>query len=197
MGRGPTGSHTVRVTRPTTLLALLATLLLAATAGCGRTPSPTEGAVPTETVGLTVIPSEQREPAPELSGATSAGDQVAVTDLQGQPVIVNAWASWCAPCREEIPTLQRLARDNPRMKIIGVNVQDEPAAAQAFVSDLDVTWPSIVDPSGEVLSGIPGVPPKALPSTIVIDAQGRIAARVIGPVTPAMVPKLVAASKGN
>lgn len=188
----------MRVTwRPTTLLVLPVVLLLAATAGCGRTPPPIDGAVPTETVGLTVIPPEQREPAPALSGTTATGDQLAITDLQGQPVIVNAWASWCAPCREEIPTLQRLARDHPRIEIVGVNVQDEPAAAQAFVSDLDVTWPSIVDPAGEVLSGIPGVPPRALPSTIVIDAQGRISARVIGPVTPAMVPKLVAASKEN
>ena len=189
-------------------MAAVAVVLLAASAavgGCGGQGAAASGAEAAQggqgyvagDGSTVVLPIAERKAAPALNGTTLTGQPWSLADQLGHVTVANICASWCAPCREEIPTLQRLARDNPRMKIIGVNVQDEPAAAQAFVSDLDVTWPSIVDPSGEVLSGIPGVPPKALPSTIVIDAQGRIAARVIGPVTPAMVPKLVAASKGN
>lgn len=172
-------------------------VLATATTGCGRAPrpSPTDAAPqPTEQVGLTVFAPDAREPAPALAGETLTGTTLDVASMRGDPVIVNAWASWCAPCREEIPLLQELADDQPGIEIVGLDVQDQPDAARAFVADMGISWPSISDPSGELLATVPGVPPKALPSTIVIDRQGDIAARVIGPIKPAMIPELVAAA---
>lgn len=174
-------------------VALVAFLLtaVAATSGCGREQLPVSTASPTDPVGLTVIAPPNREPAPSIAGNTLSGGTADVAAMRGDPVVVNAWASWCAPCREEIPVLKKAATANPRVKFLGLNVQDRPEAAAAFASQVAIPWPSIEDPQGQILSQIPGVPPKALPSTIAIDRQGRIAARVVGPVKPEMVQPLL------
>ena len=98
--------------------------------------------------------------------------------------MLNNWASWCAPCRAEVPILVDAARERgDEVAFVGLNVSDEEAAASAFVAETRMDYPSIVDPNGALLATIPGVPAKSLPSTIVIDRQGRVAARVIGEVT--------------
>ena len=178
-----------------------ALVLVAVTSGaCGRTPAPAStdpAPLPTELVGLTVIPVEQRSPAPPLSGPTLTGGTADVGTLIGEPVIVNSWASWCEPCREEIPLLRSISAERPAVAIVGLDVQDRTESAKQFADETGMTWPSIEDPNGQLLAQIPDVPPKALPSTIAIDRRGRIAARVIGPIKEPMVAPLLAAARSG
>lgn len=154
--------------------------------GCGRD-------VPAA-VGTETIPAADRQEALTLSGSTLDGDEAGVQDFRGKVVVLNNWASWCEPCREEMPGLVSLAEAQPEVQVLGLNVTDEPQAAAAFADELGITFPSIVDSDGSLLRTIPGVPPAALPSTVVLDPDGRIAARVIGPATLVQLKELVAAA---
>lgn len=162
--------------------ALVGATLLSA---CGRSLPPQVG---TESVA----PADRGAPL-AISGPTLDGGSLDLADLRGSVVVLNDWASWCGPCRDETPTLVHLSQtvDPASVRIVGLNVKDEPAAAQAFTRELGVTYPSIVDPEGALLATIPGVPPAALPSTVVLDRQGRIAARIIGAVDPGSLAGLV------
>lgn len=158
---------------PATALAL--SCLVLATA-CGRGPAAEQA------TGLTEIAPAERVIMPALSGRTLDGSTITLGDLRGSVVVLNAWASWCAPCREEIPVLRAAAQRNPDVRFIGVNVEDDRDRAQAFGRETGIDWPSIIDANGTLLPTIPGVPPAALPSTVILDQDGRIAARIIGAV---------------
>ncbi|MDP1877864.1 MAG: TlpA disulfide reductase family protein [Actinomycetota bacterium] len=164
--------------------ALLVTL--AALPGCGRD-QPVQ-------VGTTVIDSEDRAALPPIAGPTLDGGMLDLADLRGRVVVLNSWASWCEPCRAELPALVDLAADaDPRkVAVVGLNVSDDSDAAAAFADSLGVTYPSIVDPEGDILPTVPGVPPASLPSTVILDRDGRVAVRIIGEVDPATLPALVA-----
>ena len=164
------------------LLAAIASLVLLA--GCGAQAG-------TDGVGfeggdgtVTIVPAGDRRPAPVLAGVSLGGDEVSTADHAGKIVVVNVWGSWCAPCRAEAPELveaqQELGDD---VVFLGVNTRDlDMAPAQAFERAFGLTYPSIFDPDGELLLGFGQLPPKAIPSTVVIDADGRVAARVLGQV---------------
>lgn len=156
---------------------LLAPALLV---GCGRE-QPASALVGTETVAV-----EDREDALAFTGTTLDGEPFNLEDLRGRVVVINAWASWCAPCRSEMPAFVdlRTVTDPADLAVVGLNVSDEPAAAQQFMDEQDVNFASVADPDGTILATIPGVPPKALPSTVILDREGRIAARIIGPADP-------------
>ena len=139
-----------------------------------------------------VLPSDDRQGAPTLSGTTLDGDEIALSDFAGQVVILNVWGSWCAPCRAEAPALVAAAKDMPDVQFIGLNTRDlDPAPAQAFVRAFDVEYPNLYDPNGELLLGFGQVPPKAIPSTLVIDESGRVAARMLGEVTTTVLKGVV------
>lgn len=136
----------------------------------------------TSTVGVTLIPSGERVDLPPLSGTTLSGAELATDYGNARATVINSWASWCAPCRIELPEFVQ-ASENPQFSdvtFLGINVRDSPDAARAFATNL--TFPSLVDPDGLILAQIPDVPPQALPSTVIADQQGRVAARIIGPV---------------
>lgn len=133
---------------------------------------------------VTIVPEDEREAAPILEGPSLDGGTLSTVDLIGSPVVINVWGSWCAPCRSEAPELveatERLGDD---VKFLGLNTRDlDQAPAQAFVRAFEIPYPNIFDPDGTLLLGFGQVPPKAIPSTLVIDAEGRVAARVIGEV---------------
>lgn len=150
-------------------------MMLAVTlAGCGRDVPAVPG---TESVAA----ADRGDPL-TLSGTALDGTTVDLADLRGRIVVVNNWASWCAPCRDETPALVALARDSdPQdLAVVGINVTDDHDAALAFAKEFEMPYPSIEDPDGALLRQIPGVPPASLPSTVVLDKEGRVAARIIG-----------------
>lgn len=167
-------------------VALLAVAALALS-GCGRDQPPV--------VGTTTIDVADRAAIPPIAGTTLDGSSIDLDDLRGKVVVLNSWATWCGPCRSEVPAFVALDAnvDRAGIAIVGLNVSDDTAAANAFVKELAMTYPSIVDSDGRILPTIPGVPPSALPSTVIIDREGRIAVRIIGEVDPVELPRLVAA----
>jgi thiol-disulfide isomerase/thioredoxin len=121
----------------------------------------------------------------DLSGATLEGRTLALSALRGHVVVLNAWASWCYPCRAEMPGLASVAKATASRGVVfvGINEQDEGAAARDFVAAQHVPFASLVDSDGRLLAALKVVSPKAIPSTLVLDPSGRIAARIIGPAT--------------
>lgn len=134
-----------------------------------------------------VVPPDQRKVAPVLSGPDLDGTTLSTADFPGRVLILNVWGSWCAPCRKEAPDVVAAAQElGDTAQVLGINTRDlttEPA--QAFERAFDLTYPSFFDPAGELLLELAALPPNAIPSTVVLDTQGRIAARVTGATTQA------------
>jgi thiol-disulfide isomerase/thioredoxin len=136
--------------------------------------------------GTTVFQPGSRPRAPEVTGTTLTGGRFTLSADRGSVVIMNFWGSWCTPCREEAPVLAALARhfSGSAVRFIGVDIRDDPASAEAFMRDFRIGYPSLNDPNDAVaLDFSSTVPPAGIPTTLVIDRTGRIAARIIGPVS--------------
>ena len=136
--------------------------------------------------GLDLYPRGERVNAPTLEGTTLDGEPFALSESAGTIVVINVWGSWCAPCRAETPDLVRLAKENVSrgVRFVGINTRDNPAAAKAFVRSFKVPYPSVEDAEGQLLLNFRDtIPTSVVPTTVVIDRQGQIAARIIGPVT--------------
>jgi thiol-disulfide isomerase/thioredoxin len=135
---------------------------------------------------VTTVPPEQRRPAPPLRGTTLTGDVLDLASYRGRVVVLNVWGSWCPPCRKEAPDLVKAAKalEAKDVAFVGLNTRDlDPEPARAFVRTFEVPYPSVYDPNGEQLLGFrETLPANAIPSTLVIDTEGRVAARVLGPV---------------
>jgi thiol-disulfide isomerase/thioredoxin len=131
----------------------------------------------------TAFPPDERDEAPEVSGTTLDGDELSVQDFAGDVVVINFWATWCAPCRAEKPVLDEVYSENAEdgLEFLGVNIKDDESAAQRFAEEFHLAYPSLYDQPGEIPQAFRDtVPPQAIPSTLVIDRDGRIAGRVIG-----------------
>lgn len=172
------------------LVAALVGLLLLA--GCGTSTSG-EGFVGSSGSYSKVAP-QKRQPAPALTGTTLDGEPFDSSTLAGSVIVVNVWGSWCAPCRKEAPDLQAAAdRTAGTAHFVGINTRDlDPAPAQAFVRAFALTYPSLYDPSGELVLGLSdSLPASAIPSTLIIDAEGRVAARILGATTTSTLVGLI------
>ena len=126
-----------------------------------------------------------RSAAPTILGTTLTGQRFSLAGDRGDVVVLNFWGSWCAPCRAEAPALAALAKHFQRdaVRFVGDDVHDYATAARAFERTFGVSYPSLNDPGEQVaLAFHSTLPPTAIPSTLVIDRGGRIAARVIGEV---------------
>jgi thiol-disulfide isomerase/thioredoxin len=112
-------------------------------------------------------------PAPAFSLASRAGSQVSLADLKGQVVMINFWASWCGPCRQEFPALDQIyAKYKPMgFTLVAINVESEKADAERFLGATPVSFPILFDPDNTV-SGSYGV--NAMPTTVLVDRQGRV-----------------------
>jgi peroxiredoxin len=131
-----------------------------------------------------VIPDGDRQTAPEFSGTLLTGGQFTSTELAGDVAVLNFWGSWCAPCRVETPEFQEVYTEvaDQGVQFLGLNVKDEQQLAQAFVASKAITFPSLFDPKGQVALAFRDYPASAIPSTIVLDREGRVAAVYTGEV---------------
>lgn len=123
--------------------------------------------------GLVVAWDEApRKPLPAVTlPCFTGGELVALDELRG-PAVVNLWASWCVPCREELPALQRYAdRAGGDVRVVGVVTEDRRPAAASLAGHLDIIFPALDDPEGAVLAEVGGL---GLPLTIFVDAAGEI-----------------------
>lgn len=145
-------------------------------------------APPSRSTGEAVIQqyqgAERRELA-EFEGRLLSGGMFDSRDLEGGVSVFNVWGSWCVPCRTEAPALVRLATEQAgQVKFIGINVRDSDDAARAFERQYEVPYPSITTgDSNNALLAFGSAAVAAVPTSIVVDAEGRIAARVVGPTT--------------
>lgn len=129
------------------------------------------------------IPPEGRAAPLEIRGATYDGDDFNSTTLRGAPVVLNVWYASCPLCRVEAPALQAVHAEYGAqgVEFVGVNTRDKAGPAAAFEETFDITYPSIPDSGGIVISSMDSsVSPNAVPTTLILDAEGRVAARITG-----------------
>jgi thiol-disulfide isomerase/thioredoxin len=133
-----------------------------------------------------VIPEGERAAAPDFAGTLLGGGDFASTDLAGEIAVLNFWGSWCPPCRVETPQFQEVYADvrDQGVAFLGLNVKETSEQfAQAFVDSEGIEFPSLYDPRGEVALAFRDYPANAIPSTIVLDRVGRVAAVYTGEVS--------------
>lgn len=132
-----------------------------------------------------LIPPADRVPAPAVGGPTLDGERLELAELRGEVVVLNVWASWCAPCIAEAQSLVAVAQQtaDEGVSFVGVNVKDERASAQAFERTHGLPYPSLYDQPGALLTRFRKLVPQTPPTTLLLDREGRIAARFIGGVT--------------
>ncbi|MER6038245.1 MULTISPECIES: TlpA disulfide reductase family protein [unclassified Streptomyces] len=132
------------------------------------------------------LPAAQRKDAPDLVGDSLDGRPLRLADYRGEVVVLNAWASWCGPCRAEAAEL-RAAHEHlagKGVRVVGLDADTDPAGGRAFQREHRLGYPSFRDPSGRQMLRFPrGTVPPGVPFTVVIDTRGRIAAVHAGPVT--------------
>jgi thiol-disulfide isomerase/thioredoxin len=173
--------------------ALIALALLLTSCSGGGTSSSQESFVSGDGA-VTFMKAEKRVAAPQLAGTTLSGTQYSFSI--GKVAVVNVWASWCSPCRAEAPTLAALSKKYPEVSFIGILTRDNPATAEAFQRRFALPYPTLIDDS--ILIGFKGsLPANAIPSTVVIDKKGRVAARISGQITVASLSQLIERISGE
>ena len=134
--------------------------------------------------GIATVDKGERKDAPAIGGETLDGATFDLAAHTGKVVVVNVWGSWCAPCRAEAPNLVKVAEDtaDQGVQFVGINTRDSnKGPAIAFEKDYEVGYPSLYDPQGKQILRFPrgSLSPQAIPSTVVIDRDGKIAARTL------------------
>jgi thiol-disulfide isomerase/thioredoxin len=163
---------------------LLAALALVALAGCSTGHSAVdvnnggEFRFVAGTPAGKVIPPADRASAPSFSGTLLDGRRFTSSSLDGKVAVINFWGSWCAPCRVETPQFQQVYAEEAGRGVtfLGINVKDDEQLAKAYLTSNQITYPSLYDPRGEVALAFRDYPANAIPSTIVLDRRGRVAA---------------------
>jgi len=134
--------------------------------------------------GIATVKKGDRQAAPDLSGKTIDGKTLDTADYKGKILVVNVWGSWCSPCRAEADNLVQVAKATASkgVQFVGLNTRDpETGPAVAFEKKYGVPYPSLYDPTGRLMLRFKKgtLNPQAIPSTIVIDRDGKIAARTL------------------
>ena len=154
--------------------------------GCGQRPPP-------DAVG-------EGRPFPPLRLDGLLGADAAIDDYRGKLVVLNIWATWCAPCRQELPGLERLRGrlDRERFAVIALSADSDRALASEYLRERGVSLPSFIDSDGRVVKEILGV--RVFPDTFIISPQGVVLRRLVGEQkwdSPAMIAALQAAADGD
>jgi thiol-disulfide isomerase/thioredoxin len=136
-----------------------------------------------------------RPAAPAVTSRLLTGQRFSLAGEHGHVVVLNFWGSWCPPCRREAPSFAALSRyyQREQVRFVGVDIRDSVPSAEAFQRTFGVGYPSLNDPGGEIALAFRGtVPPAGIPTTLVIDRTGRIAARIVGGASYAGLKALIA-----
>ena len=183
---------------------LVALALLVGAAGCSQDPNSVaaqakagdqKGYVSGDGAVETIAEADRGEPV-ELSGKRLDGSAWDSASARGQVLVLNVWGSWCAPCVAEAPDLQKvwddLQADSAPVRFMGIDFREDPARGAAFARKAGITYPSLSDEAsgGTLILGLQGKAP-TVPTTLVLDTEGRIAARVSGPVSASTLRGLV------
>jgi thiol-disulfide isomerase/thioredoxin len=173
----------------TTILLIL--LLLVAGCGGATTASPPAGDPDAVRIGLNAALEEGKtvqvgEAMPELTFEL-AGQPARLSDYRGKTVVLNFWATWCGPCRVEMPDFEALSRSRPDVVFIGVNKQENEPAVRKFGAEVGVTFPLLLDRSGDIAASF-GVL-NSLPTTFFIDAGGVVQKSQVGAMTRSQMTK--------
>jgi thiol-disulfide isomerase/thioredoxin len=179
--------HRPRAPRST----VVGVLVAVARTGCGAVNTTTSLAGPSVAKGDlepgsdVLVRQEKRPLLPTLRGTLLDGQSFDVSRLRGTIVVLNFWATWCAPCRAEAPELNAVAAKtaDSGVRFVGVDMKDEAVAARAFLRSKNVQYPSIFDQPGLLLLALAGQAPQSPPTTLLIDRDGHLAARFPGGVT--------------
>ena len=144
---------------------------------------------------VTEFAVDQRPVFDPWDGVTESGDGLSSESLEGYVVVMNWWYAACAPCRAEAPDLAALSEEfsDRGVQFVGVNVRDTAETALAFDRRFDINFPSIIDAAdGSVSLAFTGVvSPQAVPTTLVIDRNGRVTARILGRIDPSVLRTLI------
>ncbi len=130
------------------------------------------------------IPVAARKAAPDFAGRTLDGKPVSLRDFRGKILVLNFWGSWCAPCRVEAPDIETVYKEDAArgLRVLGVDVKEaDKQFATSFIRNKALTYPSVWDPDGRVALAFRNYPPNSIPSTIIIDRTGKVAAVHLGP----------------
>ncbi|MFL6224279.1 MAG: TlpA family protein disulfide reductase [Actinomycetes bacterium] len=162
--------------------AVVAVVALAGGGGKGLAPEAATGQVELVGSGVAVVPEAERPPLPAFSGRTLDGRELDLASLRGRPLVLNFWASWCGPCRAEQQGLELASRTlaGRDVRMVGVNIRDDRGAAASYLEEFGVGYPSLFDRPAVLPARLGALGPQAPPYTLVVDAKGRVAARVFG-----------------
>ncbi|MER6263730.1 TlpA disulfide reductase family protein [Streptomyces sp900105245] len=146
--------------------------------------------------GIDTAPQGERAAAPDLSGKTIDGRTVDVADYQGKVVVLNVWGSWCGPCREEAKYFAKVSKDysGKGVQFVGINTRDTSTTpAVAFEKEHGIGYPSLYDPTGRLMLRFKKgtLNPQLIPSTLILDRDGKIAARALEPLDDAGLLKML------
>jgi peroxiredoxin len=138
--------------------------------------------------GIATADKGERADAPDLSGRTVDGKQLDVAAYRGKVVVLNVWGSWCPPCRAEAPGFEKVYQElkGQGVQFVGINTRDpEVTTAAAFEKEQGISYPSLYDPAGRLMLRFKKgtLNPQSIPSTLVIDRNGKIAARTLQPLS--------------
>lgn len=182
-------------------LAVLAAVLVGVLSGCGgssveggRTADGAQaGYISGDGSVATWEPDGRGQPV-RLVGEDFAGNPIDTADWAGDVLVLNTWYAACPPCRKEAPDLVAIAADyaDRGVRLLGVNGVDDAGAAQAFERTFEIPYPSIADTDGTAVAALQGrVPVEAVPTTVVLDRQGRVSGRILGLADPTILRGLI------
>ena len=141
-----------------------------------------------------IVSESARKSAPILSGPTLDGSNY--TMVPNKTTVVNVWASWCGPCRAETPILVNFAEKNPQIQFVGIVTRDNLSAAKAFATRYKMNYPTFIDDS--LIAKFQGsIPANGIPTTLIIDKSGKVAARINGATTVARFQKVLELVSGE